>query len=125
MMNHSQIEQQLADRQWTDVELRGLEWVDDGRGLALKLRLPPNELDTERDRVLHADWVTELATTFSYPRKTGGYPLTWDVAFERDTTGEWLVRFDFGSVGKLDFRCVDLALRPMGHYPVDARNSTH
>jgi len=110
MMDRSRIEQQLADTPWCDVELRGVEWIDEGRGVVLTLRLPPSESEKQRDRVLRARWVTELTTTLSFAKRTCGHPLTWDVEFERDSTGEWLVRFDFGSVGELGFRCGDIEL---------------
>ena len=112
MDDRSATEQQLADGPWCDVELRGISWVEEGRDLALTLRFPPSASAERRDKLMRAHWVTELTATLSLAKKTGGYPLTWDVEFEQSLTDEWLVRFDFGGVGELRFRCTSFELFP-------------
>jgi hypothetical protein len=92
------------------VELRGISWADEGRDLVLALRLSPSERNESRDRLLVAHWVTEFTARLSLAEKTGGYLLTWDVAFDCDSTGEWEIRFDFASAGELSFRCSGVEL---------------
>jgi hypothetical protein len=104
-MDVPSVEQQLAEITWCDVELRGISWADEGRDLILALRLPPSKRNELRERVLIAHWATQFTARLSFAERTGGYLLTWDAAFDRDSSGQWAVSFDFGSAGELSFRC--------------------
>lgn len=109
-MSNATEELKFAATPWCDVELRAMSWVEGGRDLLLSLRLPPSEPEDRRNRLLRAHWATGLKANLSFVEKSGGYPLTWDVKFERIASKGWVVHFDFGGAGELSFRCVDLEL---------------
>jgi hypothetical protein len=109
-MSENIVERQIADIPWCDVELRGIAWVENGRDLVLSLRLPPSEPEARRERLLRASWVRSFCMDLSFAETSGGCPVTWDVTIERTMPNEWSVRFDFGRVGELSFRCVELEL---------------
>jgi hypothetical protein len=88
-----------------DVELVGLEWIEPGRDLQLRLRMPRSETAPPYDARLICRWAHELRLTLDFPENYGGRPLTWDGRVEQTPDSTWKVRFDFASRGELSLRC--------------------
>jgi hypothetical protein len=101
----------VAGTPWCDVEPRSLSWSEGGQDLVLSLRLPASLSDKDRDLVLRACWARDLRVSLAFAENANGYPVTWDVVFEHVTRTEWFVRFEFGSLGDLSFRCTSLELK--------------
>ncbi len=103
------MDQHLSETQWCDALLRGLRWVSDGRDLELHVELGSMTSSGPAEVILSAEWVSELRIEVSFGPNRGGYPMTWDTSFTRDSQ-QWRVRLDFGGLGEMSFRCNELKI---------------
>lgn len=109
-MSDSTIEKALAEVSWCDLQLLGFAWIEDGRDLQLSLLHAGSGPYSSRTRSLICRWTSNLRVDLAYTESMGGYPLSWDVEFERTSQGGWKVFFDFAGTGGISFRCSELRL---------------
>jgi hypothetical protein len=98
----------FSQEHFCDVHLLGLEWLEPGRDLQLRLRMPKDKTAPQYDARLICRWAHELKLTLDFPEDYGGKPFTFDGRVEQRTDGTWKVRFDFASRGELSLRCTSV-----------------
>ncbi len=98
----------LANQPWNDVRLLGVEWLESGRDLVLRLRLPLWKDRPAHEARLVCRWARELKLALEFAPDHGGAPLSWEGEVRRIGDGEWSVAFDFASKGDLSLRCTEV-----------------
>lgn len=100
---------EIQQKSWTDVRLRSLSWTNDGRDLTFEMILPEDVPLSERNIALHCRWASNLNVALSFRENVGGFPLTWDITFNR-VANSWRVEFAFAGVGLVSLCCSEIEL---------------
>ncbi|RLB46345.1 MAG: hypothetical protein DRJ42_27865 [Deltaproteobacteria bacterium] len=103
-------ESEIPKQPWSDVCLRGLSWTNEGRDLALAVRFPGSGPSSRRDMTLHCRWASNLHVALTFKENQGGFPLTWDVIFDRADCG-WKIELDFAGAGRIVLSCSEMELK--------------
>jgi hypothetical protein len=103
MMSLTSTVEMIASMAWGDVELQGMDWIEGGRDLLLKLHPSGPATDAGQTRFLAFRWAHGLDVRLAFAAGRGGYPLTWDTTFEHQPDGTWSVLFDFAHAGVIRF----------------------
>lgn len=105
-MTRLSVDEILEATSWSDVRLRSISWIENGRDVVLRVGLAGTERD--RDRLLVCRWVHGLVVDLTFAEGHGGYPLTWDSTFTRGPDGTWSVRLDFAHAGEVRLKCNEI-----------------
>jgi len=97
---------------WSDVELRGVAWVEEGRDVVFRVRLPGTGPAPERERIVICRWAEGLVLNVTIPSGVGGPPLTWNATFARRDDDRWSVNFDFAHAGEIRLTCAEVDVQP-------------
>jgi hypothetical protein len=98
----------VTGEQFCDVHLLGVEWLEAGRDLQLRLRMPQDKKRPQHDARLICRWAQMLRFTLEYPPNHGGMPLTSEGRVERSADRVWTVAFEFARKGELSLRCSEV-----------------
>jgi len=99
----------VAKSSWSDANLTGLKWENDGRDLILNWARNGKSIG-----VLKCTWARKLKINITMGENEGGYLLTWGANINSVSDTGWILSFDFASKGEIELTCNEIFLEISG-----------